>query len=213
MVFRYIDNMFFLGDTGKRGWGRWLEDDLQRECHVLLYSVQPTGLQEHSTFQTAPEPGSMAPNPAWCVAWARPSSPAVGANGPHPHSAMPNQPFKHLELDPITSEYAVNLNLRKERSYFNVKVISWHPPQYHGNRTGWSHLCSHGTVTGPRATRPRVTLRSRPSLLFINTKIKWGLSANVRSCRKTPPWALINRITTPLTRQWPGPRAFFRFAF
>lgn len=25
--------------------------------------------------------------------------------------AMPNQPFKHLELDPVPSEYAVNLNL------------------------------------------------------------------------------------------------------
>lgn len=44
-------------------WEKGAKNDLQIKCHVLLYSCTAV-LQERSTFQSVPETGLKAPNPA-----------------------------------------------------------------------------------------------------------------------------------------------------
>lgn len=84
------------------------------KCLVRLYCAHCTVLQECSLFQSKPEAG-LKLQILLCVWYeSETSPPAVGAKSPTLTSKqLPNQCFKDLELDPITAEYSVNLNLGK----------------------------------------------------------------------------------------------------
>lgn len=62
MVF-CINNIF-----SRQYWEKGAKNDLQIQCHVFLYSCTAV-LQERSTFQSVPETGLQAPNPALRVVW------------------------------------------------------------------------------------------------------------------------------------------------
>ena len=93
----------------KGGKKLWLTNEMP--CTSIVCALpSPTGV----LFQSKPEAG-LKRQILLCVWYENKTSPpAVGANSPTLTSKqLPNQCFKDLELDPITAEYSVNLNLGK----------------------------------------------------------------------------------------------------